>query len=271
MTKRTAFIRCWNEEKTIIACLMSLEEVFTDYVIIHSDITDNTLSLIENYVRGRSSFIIEKYPFNVYPAHHDIYKTGNYLPENSLAGYYNFGMKICKKVGGIVAKIDCDQVYIPEVLAKQIRKVEAASMKDSSGCYKSPIWGINSFVHDNKLYAPKAGGGINGMMDHFIHSENSDIRFIQSPFFEIAQMPSSLKNLSVNSTPAWFHFMKRAVGVDKTSSSSNPVSFIQTIDEYILNKKEFMFLGNDLAALFEEKIRPLLEATESPFRNIQLN
>ena len=43
---RIALVRCWNEEATIIACLMSIENVFSHIVIIHSDITDSSLQLV---------------------------------------------------------------------------------------------------------------------------------------------------------------------------------------------------------------------------------
>jgi hypothetical protein len=65
--KRTAFIRCANEENTVIASLLSIENIFTHFVIIYSDITDSSLKLIEKYNRGRNNVIMEKYPYSVFP------------------------------------------------------------------------------------------------------------------------------------------------------------------------------------------------------------
>ena len=121
---RIALVRCWNEEATIIACLMSIENVFTHIVIIHSDITDSSLELIEAYSKGRSNIIIEKYPYHVYPALDDIYGTGSYDTKNSLAAYYNFGLNICQRIGGAICKIDCDQVYIEASLSAQFESLE---------------------------------------------------------------------------------------------------------------------------------------------------
>lgn len=124
-----------------------------------------------------------------------------------------------------------------------------AAFKEKSIFYKSSIWCINTFVHANKLYTPKANEGINRMMNHFILSEKIDIRFMQSPYYEIVEMPSNLSLLCVNSEAVRFHFMIQAIGIDKTSNSSYPKNFIKTIEECVENKNEFIFFWQKIGSI----------------------
>ncbi len=262
MKKRTAFVRCWNEEATVLASLLSVQNIFTKYVIIYSDITDNSLHLIEKFARGRNDIIIEKYPHPVHPPHSNFYKNGNYQPENSLAAYYNFGIELCKKVGGSICKVDCDQVYNEGVVGEQLIVMEKELSRQPHLFFKCGLWGINSFVYENKLFIPEQYP-INGYGDTYIFSPNILIHYIQNRFYEVPQIPLDCRELPFSQSPAWFHFMKRIVGIDFEHE--------KTLKDFYEESNSFMILDDDLAQLFELKIRPLLLQTDSPYKNTTIS
>lgn len=259
MKKRTAFIRCWNEEATVLASLLSVQNIFTDYVIIYSDITDRSLLLIEQFARGRNDIVVEKYPYSVHPPHSEVYKSGDYKPENSLAAYYNFGVQICEKVGGSICKIDCDQVYNENVIGEQMSLLEKEYSNRPRGYFKSGLWGINSFVYDNMLLIPE-NYPINGRGDHYIYSPTVSVSYSQSRFYEVPQTRSDCIELPFNRQPAWFHFMKRIVGTQFQN--------VKTLKEFYDENDSFLTLDEEFADLFEMQIRSLLLQTNSPYQNI---
>lgn len=264
---RIAFVRCHNEENTIIASLMSVENVFSNIVIIHSDITDSSLEKIEAYAKGRSGIIVEKYPHHVYPPHHEIYKTEAYKEENSIAAYTNFGIHLCKKIGGSISLVDADQVYIESTFIKQIITLEKAIKGNPENAYKSYLWGINSFVLNNKLLLSEKFP-INGGNDHYILSHNTNIVFSQTPFYEQAIYENNIIELPNNRRPAWFHFMKRFVGVKNFNKKDG---FTFSLEEYVKSHlNEIVLLSDELGELFEENIRHVLIASNSPYKTISL-
>lgn len=262
--KRTAFIRCANEENTVIASLLSVENVFSNFVIIYSDITDSSLKLIEKYSSGRKNIIIEKYPYSVFPPHSAAYKQGVCDYKYSLAAYYNWGMEICRKVGGTICKIDCDQVYIEDVLVEQFQQLERGFLDNTSNFYKTGLWGINSFVYKKYLLIPSKMP-LNGLHDHYITSLNMKISYIQSTLYEIPIMPLKMITLSSTNQPAWFHFRKNMIGINESASSK------YSIKEFMANHGSTMILDEELTHLFEDKIRPILIKGKSSYRNCKLN
>ncbi|MGH2643501.1 MAG: hypothetical protein ACRDE2_06105 [Chitinophagaceae bacterium] len=262
--RRTGFIRCANEENTVIASLLSVENIFTHFVIIYSDITDSSLKLIEEYSRGRRDIIIEKYPYSVFPPHSHIYKQGIYDYKHSLAAYYNWGMKLCEKIGGSICKIDCDQVYIEDVVAEQFKQHEKRFLNDESNFYRVGLWGINSFVYKKRLLIPSKIP-LNGLHDHYITSCNMKIFYIQSGLNEVSVMPEKTITLPSANQPAWFHFRKNMRGINES------VSDAYSIDEFIADNGSTMILDEELASLFENKIRPILVKGNSPHQNCKLS
>lgn len=261
MGNRTAFIRCWNEEVTVLASLLSVQNIFTRYVIIYSDITDNSLHLIEQFARGRNDIIIEKYPHPVHPPHSNFYKNGNYQQENALAAYYNFGMQLCKKVGGSICKVDCDQVYNEDVVGEQMIALEKEFSRQPHRFFKSGLWGINSFVFENKLLIP-VKHPINGHKDHYIYSSTTPISYVQNRFYEVPQIPLDCKELPFSQSPAWFHFMKRIVSTEFENE--------KTLKNFYEECETFFILDDDLSDLFEAQIRPILVQANSPYQNVTL-
>ncbi len=239
---------------------MSIENVFTDIVIIHSDITDSSLQLIEKYCRGRNNIIVERYPHHVYPALHNIYKVGNFDVKNSLAAYYNFGMDICKKIGGSICKIDCDQVYIEESLFCQFDNIEVNMRRDPNHAYRSGLWGINSFVHNNILMLV-GDEKINGAGDHYILSGNI-LEYYQSTFYEIPHYIKDTSTLNYSNTPCWFHFRRRVQRV------VNLVAQEFTLENYVDSGNDILYLDDDLIEIFEKNIRPLLVKSGSKYCNV---
>lgn len=262
--KRTAFIRCANEENTVIASLLSVENIFTHFVIIYSDITDSSLKLMETYSRGRNNIIIEKYPYSVFPYRSVVYSQGNYDYKRSLAAYYNWGIKICEKVGGSICKIDCDQVYLEDVVIGQFKQLEEKFLNDKRNFYKIGLWGINSFVYNEQLLVPSKIP-INGLNDHYITSSNMKISYVQSRLYEVSVMPEKAITLPSVNQPAWFHFRKNMRGINEL------VSDTYSINEFIADHGSTMILDDGLAGLFEYKIRPILVKANSPYQNCKLS
>ncbi len=239
---------------------MSIENVFTDIVIIYSDITDSSLQLIEKYCKGRNNIIVERYPYHVYPALHSIYKIGDFDINNSLAAYYNFGMDICKKIGGTICKIDCDQVYIEESLFFQFADIEANMLSTPNRGYRSGLWGINSFVHNNILMVV-GDEKINGIGDHYILSGDI-LKYHQSPFYEIPQYTQEISTLNYHNMPCWFHFRR------KIQKVNNLIGTEFTLERYVNDAIEVLHLDDDLIDIFEKNIRPLLIKSESKYCNV---
>lgn len=267
---RTAFIRCCNEENTVIASLMSIENIFSNIVIIHSNITDSSLQQIENYSKGRTNIIIEQYPHHVYPPHHEAYKHRDYLSENSLASYYNFGIDICKRIGGSIMKIDADQIYIEENVLSHIQMFENNRILYEgleTNIYQTCFWGVNTFVYEDQLVLSEKFP-FNGMNDHFIISENADFSFYQSSFYEVIKLPDNAISIPASNQPSWFHFMKKIAGVQDIK---NTQSFDYSIEEYAENNlNEIVLLNDELANLFIKKVAPILQASNSPYKNIRV-
>lgn len=252
--KRIAFMRVWNEEKTIIPCLMSLEGVFTHFVIVHSDITDSTLERLERYTKGRTNFFIERYRYHVFPAHHPAYQE-NLRYENTLAAYYTFCWNLCRKIGGTIAKIDADQVYLTEAIKTQLDHFDS----DSNDLRRSFTWGFNSLVSNNRLYLWK-NRMTNGGHDHFIISDKIALVFNQTQHYEtISYRSKDMRIIEKFSYPQWFHFMKRIVGVGIPS---------QSLDE--ISEHELSILTEKQRDLFESNIRPLLIESNSEYANIEI-
>lgn len=260
--KRTAFIRCWNEENTVLASLLSIENVFSNIVIIYSEINDNSLQLVLDFSNKRPNVFIEKYPYSVFPHHHPIYKEGEFNYENSLAAYYNFGMNICKKIGGSICKIDCDQIYIEEELDRRFLEIEKRYGANRSEMYMAGLWGMNSFIYDNILLLPK-DEPFNGHYDHDIYSPNIDITYSQNKFYEVPNWPKSFSRLSFGKNPVWFHFRKRLMGVREDRE------YNFSLDDFVKKDNSLVLLDDELVSLFEKEIRPLLKETNSQYANVK--
>ena len=69
---KIGFLRLYNEENTIIPCLMSVIDMTDIIVLIYSDIEDSSLELVRRYIKDNrleKKFIIRRYPHKVFTQH----------------------------------------------------------------------------------------------------------------------------------------------------------------------------------------------------------
>lgn len=110
---KIGFLRLYNEEYTVIPCLMSVIDMVDIIVLIYSDIDDSSLELVKRYIKENKlekKFIIRHYPYKVFTQHAPEYKLNTVKREKTLAAYYEFGYKICRRLArfrnGFIFKID---------------------------------------------------------------------------------------------------------------------------------------------------------------------
>lgn len=240
----TAYIRLANEEHTILPCLESIKDIFDEILILHSDITDNSLELIHNYKNQKIN--IKKYPYFVIPPHSDQYKTGNYDSKNSLASYYNYGLQFIKT--DLLMKIDADQIYFNNDLKKLITNTRQTSKNIYIGCV-----GHNCIVSNSQIYQHKSQP-YNGGRDHFIIPTKA-AAFVQTKYWEKLSLNYHIE-YEQQPNPYWFHLKKghrynsQFVSGDKYLQAS-----LTKFDEKLSQK-------------YEKYVLPLLVKTGSVFQNL---
>ena len=248
--KVSAFLRVKDEIKTIEACLNSIDGVFDKIVIIHSNEKDDgSVAFMNEWCKYRPTCEIHEYPYRVIPAHQPEYKT-KYDYNNSLAAYYNFGLKFFEPEEWVV-KIDADQVYIKDRLKDVISFIRDEA--DLDGFYG--IKGYNTFAWKGYLvkYHHLPINGYQG--DSFIVKRKYIKKFKQTEYYELLKLTHP-KRINVFDTPVWFHFfknLKRGETVKNNDSASN---------------QDVLFLLEEERRLFNENILPYLE--NSPYRGLKL-
>lgn len=111
-----AFIRVFNEIKTIRQSFNSFQGVIKKGVIAYHGCTDGTEEYIKEFCDKNPGFILFKYPYEVIPAH-DIRYKGEIPYNNTLAAYYNAVLDLIPK-GEWLIKIDADMLCIPSIFCK---------------------------------------------------------------------------------------------------------------------------------------------------------
>lgn len=248
----SAFIRVANEENTILACLKSIEGLFDEYIIVHSDITDNTLNLVNEYVKDKSNYIVKQYPHSVYPSHHPIYKTKDYKKENSLAEYYNFAMSLV--TGDLVYKIDADQIYITDRLQ---RFFDYCKSKNNEKIIIGTK-GYNTFFRNGKFVKCK-NHPINGGADAFLLSRKINFKFFQTNYYEKLDIFENVHE-EIYDELLWFHFRKGIYGVNVSFIDGDETSH-DIIEE----------LNGEEQELFNKYCKPLLIETNSVYSKFLKN
>ena len=262
---KIGFLRLHNEENTIIPCLMSVDYMFDKIVVIYSDITDDSLNHLYDYIQKNNlqeKYLIEKYPYNVYPPHHEIYflKSHFFLPTKSyLSAYYRFGFNICKKLAkghnGFVAKIDADQIYLPDCfieIEKMMEDDHYAYLVNSYGGFDGHINGNEykiDYSHDNT--------GRNGFYTDHIIIPFSLINF-------------TFYNMEIKNSPhkvAWERLQHPLLwlGLQKQSNSPMWFHFDRKIPYKTANLKK---LTEEQKNLYYKNIYPLLVKTNSPYKDL---
>lgn len=245
MKSITAYIRLANEENTIIPCLESIKDIFDEILILHSDITDNSLELIYNYKHQKLN--IKNYPYSVIPPHSKEYETGEYILERSLASYYNFGLQYIKT--DLLMKIDADQIYFHENLKMLVEQVKRVEKDIYFGCK-----GYNCVINNDKIYLHK-NQRYNGGHDHFIIPTNS-ASFIQTKYWEKLSLKFPII-YEQQCNLCWFHMKKGHRYNNKfVSGNTYPQESLVCFNEELIQK-------------YEKYILPLLIKTQSPLQTLK--
>lgn len=264
---KIGFLRLSNEQNTIIPSLMSVDYMFDKIVVIYSDITDNSLNLLHDYVEKnnlKEKYVIEKYPYNVYPPHHNIYFSKfsvfiSYLNKSLLSDYYNFGFNICKRLAkghnGFVAKIDADQIYLPDCFLE----IEKIMEKEHYAYLVNPYGGFDGHVKDNEYkidYSHNAAGCNGTLADHII----IPFSLINFTFF----------NMEIKNKPyrvAWEHFQHPMLWLGLKKQVENIIWF--HFDRKVPYKPaDLKNLTVEQKALYYKNIYPLLVKSNSPYKDL---
>lgn len=261
---KIGFLRLANEENTIIPCLLSVDYMFDKIVLIYSEVTDNTLNLVYDYIKKNNledKYIIRQYPYKVLPPHSKEYFDKTYKKENSLAAYYNFGWQICcnlaKGRDGFIAKIDADQIYLQNCFNQVLELMDSDNY-----IYLVNSCGIDGHVINRKYYqvdySHDQSNGFNGWQGDHIIIPNALLHFFK-PFFmeikfrpykiawEIRKIPFLLAKKSFGKC-MWFHF-----------DCKKP--WKPTILKNISPEQEKLYL---------KEVYPLLEKANSPYKDLIL-
>lgn len=258
---KIGFLRLYNEENTIIPCLMSVIDMTDIIVLIYSDIEDSSLELVRRYIKDNrleKKFIIRRYPHKVFTQHAPEYRSGKVKPENTLAAYYEFGYKICRRLArfrnGFIFKIDADQIYINNCFTRaeeMMKKKKYAVIINSSG-------GYNGYVTEGKFYSlcrrPRHG---------CLNGECGDHLMISNAFAEFVRFSMSVTDdhaWEVLSLPkAFSRFVKPFCGIMWFHFNHKP-----------LKEGRLCPFTPAQYAEYEEKILPLLIKADSPCKELSV-
>lgn len=263
---KIGFLRLYNEENTILPCLMSVMNMLDKIVLIYSDIDDLSLELVKKYIQKnklKNKFIIKKYPYSVLTQHAPEYFSGDFKWENTLAAYYEFGYKECRKLArfrnGFVCKIDADQIYIDDCF----NQIEQLMTKEYFSNIHNAFGGYNGYVE------PVSGGGcyflnerdclgiFNGFFgDHLIIPNwltcfvNFRMDIKDGNAWEVLEVADVLKQFIVKkyNKPMWFHFNHKVLREGKRKS---------------LSKEQY--------SEYQTKVFPLLREANSDYINLNIN
>lgn len=258
--KITAYIRLYNEEKTIIPCLDSINNLFDEIIIIYSEINDSSLELIEKYINdySKTNVTLFKYPHKVYPQESNEYLS-DFDYKNSLAAYYDYGLKKIKTKYWM--KIDADQIYFSDKL--QII-IEHAKKYTPYICI--PMYGFNFQIMDSEVRVNNEIP-LNGGTDHGIIPNDRNLYYIQTNRWEQLIIPKyiAVKNIkkNINTTPHWIHLRD----ITKYCSSTD-LTICQDIKNkyYDINNK----LNEYQYSCYKKYVLPLLQKHNSIYQNLNV-
>jgi hypothetical protein len=246
----TGYIRLANEEHTILPCLDSIKNIFDKILILHSNITDSSLELINRYINQNNitNIEIQKYPYDVIPYLSVEYATNSYKHQNSLAAYHNFGLQFIET--DFLMKIDADQIYINSKLKDYVNTI-ANDKSQKIFC----MTGHNCIVSRNRIYLDK-NRPINGGTDHFCVPVKN-IYFVQEKRWELIKFKEFKPKFHVPKTTFWFHLQdgRRFDGTFTSGDDCDPNS-LQCFDETLI-------------PIYEKYILPLLQKFDSKYQYLK--
>ncbi|WP_104697712.1 MULTISPECIES: glycosyltransferase [unclassified Helicobacter] len=136
-----AFIRVYNEEKTLKQSLDSIIPAISRGIIVYSGCTDRSKSIIEDFCEKNTGFICAFYPHEVASVNCTKEERQS---KKSLSDYYNFALSFIPQ-GDWLIKIDADQIYDAEKLKKSFYLVK----DDDEVVF---YFRINLHLIDSKVY-----------------------------------------------------------------------------------------------------------------------
>lgn len=246
----TAYIRLANEEKTILSCLDSIDRVFDKILILHSDISDSSLNLVEWYSKSHQNIKIIQYPYTVYHQGSELYFK-KYDKNHSLAAYYEYGLQFIET--DYWMKIDADQIYFTDQLIYYLNLIRID--------YKSnnyyDMHGYNGNIINNTIGINKKDP-INGLTDHMVIPNDTNIKYIQSVEYEKIILPSYLwHNKYCNTYPCWVHLR------DAYKFSKLPTNTINHSDKILPFNKQHI-------SAYKKYVLPLLQYHNSPYQYLKI-
>lgn len=247
-----AFVRVKNEIKTIHACLDSIDGIFDRIVIIHSNEPDDgSVAFMRQWCRPERSCEIHEYPHAVIPANDRRIKE-NPKWENTLAAYYEFGLKFFNPEDWVV-KIDADQIYITETLRQTIQSLKRTLIGRDK--YLLGLWGYNTLPRQGTLLKYKATPKNGLEFDHYIVKRKHIMGFEQKPYYEQIKL-KKLKRHRIRKGH-WFHFSKSyKKNYQRTPSDQVPLDKLTTLSAFE-------------KGLYQQHILPLLINTQSPYARLR--
>lgn len=253
----TAYIRLTNEEKTILPCLDSIKNIFDSIIILYSNISDNSLSLIDSYILENkiSNIKIYRYPHEVLSYGAKEYKTNDYQFENSLACYYKYGLQHIDT--DYWMKIDSDQIYFTDKLIISINDILQKNI--SNYCYD--FIGYNTIIMENNIAINKKDP-FNGITDHMVIPNNKNIHYIQTDRWELIQLPETFRiSHEYAQSPMWFHMRNiyKYVNYQPTNTDRDRFS----------NENTIKFDNKTLDA-YNQYILPLLKKYNSSYQYLKI-
>lgn len=277
MTTKIGCLRLCNEEKTAVACALSVAPVLDYLFVTYSkvDQTDNSINYLKDWQDTFKKDYGMELVFNEYPYHvdasHSLEDLRTSPEENYLSTYNTFAVDAIRdfitesKLDDVLAcKIDGDLVYIADVFGSHFDAIVEKGYLQGSYCAYNTLVYRNKFLiyHPVPLIGKLGRGG-------WIRRPITLPKFYQDRFYEgegdfvvdtveidgemCDRYCTQVPNLA-QAEPSCFHFMSefRSGGVVREFNESEICSLE----------------GTDILDVYKAEILPILQKADSPFQDL---
>ena len=266
---KIGYLRYFNEEKTILACLESYK--FCDYVfcLTHEPIwgveMDGSEEIIKSFIEEnglKDRFFMLKDPNIIFPPYHE-YSINQEVPEcNLVSGFCNYGLHFIKefiKEKGlnveeiVVFKIDGDILQLDEG-----KVFENSTLLEKITPLKS---GFSLIMHENQIFLHESSFGTKGDYFSIPGKYLMDSFYIFTGRYEVLKVPNyNDSNHNLDNSYRFCHF----IDYDKILRRKKSTYDIK--NPFILRN----FSKNpEIIDVFESKVRPFLQLSDSPYKNFR--